>query len=98
MPSRPAPTEFSERGSCSNGNGSSQHDHRSRGSKYVFANVAKLFRKVIPQLRGNLNTKYNLNEINEHFLKTCIYDAGAIGAYIGAELFRVPNLEISLIS
>jgi len=31
-------------------------------------------------------------------VKICIYGAGAIGAYVGAELARVPNVEVSLIA
>lgn len=31
-------------------------------------------------------------------MKICIYGAGAIGAYVGAELSRVPDVEVSLIA
>ena len=31
-------------------------------------------------------------------MKICIYGAGAIGAYLGAELSRVPDVEVSLIA
>ena len=31
-------------------------------------------------------------------MKICIYGAGAIGGYLGAELCRVPDVEVSLIA
>ena len=31
-------------------------------------------------------------------MKICIYGAGAIGAYVGAELSRVPSVDVSLIA